>query len=622
MASSLHNTSFLCSDFHVRNLLGVSVDENEHILITCKGVVKLYNVLDRRQVRSWSTKSWHPFTSGAVTVPTTNNLAVVINGNSISQWSREEDDIDNVKRYNFEAPIHQLLVSADKVYTVFTNGEIEELQSAISTRRESKQGFLQEDETITYVQIIESTNTALIATKKREQASCTKLYELQLNQSGGRSPRGYDLAVANCTLTGLCALSSSILITLWSNGDMYSFDLRNDSLEKLPGKKHATETSVIPSKITKILELSPSHIALVGMGKGDEESQICDYSTHGRPHCIVLGGLIVLRDLSFAMTVCSRKLKMYHDPPLAWVTPDGIVVAEGGSLALIPYTVKESNLATVFGTKASDYEYTSEVCRSWNLGTEEAVPEEAQETIYTNKSTELTHIIRELRKDTLTESLLVTHLVNILLEQKKTRLLNETLDAFRDIPEACLVDIANYYLSCSDADFEGLCKCPPMETKCVIPGDEPEEVTCPFGKAKAHFVNGLLRKPFTDILLSPELYRLGFDCALSLIQYLHFILAAGEAELVPEEASRVPSVAQASSWLSLLLDTKYQHLVMTSQVDIHRLLLSCFTQVNNLRIFLEGLMDVEPLVKRVVEAKVLPPQMNSSSYSLERLTIT
>lgn len=68
----------------------------------------------------------------------------------------------------FEAPIHQLLVSADKVYTVFTNGEIEELQSAISTRRESKQGFLQEDETITYVQIIESTNTALIATKKRE----------------------------------------------------------------------------------------------------------------------------------------------------------------------------------------------------------------------------------------------------------------------------------------------------------------------------------------------------------------------------------------------------------------------------------------------------------------------
>ncbi|XP_042877296.1 uncharacterized protein LOC122256570 isoform X2 [Penaeus japonicus] len=604
MASSLLNTSFLCSDFHVRNLLGVSVDADEHILITCKGVVKLYNVLDRRQVRSWSTKSWHPFTSAAVVDPASSNLIVVINGNSISQWSREEDDIDNVKRYNFEAPIHQLLVSADKVYIVFTNGEIEELQSALNTRRESKPGFLEENETITYVQIIESTNTALITTK-REEASSPKLYELQLNQSGGRSPRGYNLAVADCTLTGLCALSSSQLITLWSNGDLYSFDLRKDSLEKLPGKKHATETSIIASKSTKILELSPTHIVIIGMGKGDE------------------GGLIVLRDLPFAMSVCSRKLKMYHDPPLAWVTPEGVVVAEGGSLALIPYAVKESNLATVFGTKTSeDCEYTSEVCRSWNLGTEEAVPVEAQETIYTNKSTELSHIIRDLRKDPLTESLLVTHLVNMLLKQKKTRLLNETLETFRDIPESCLVDVANYYLSCDDADFEGLCECPAMESKCIIPGDEPEEVNCPFASAKAHFMNGLLRKPFTDILLCPELYRLSFDNALSLIQYLHFILAAGEAELVAGDESHIPSVAQASAWLSLLLDTKYQHLVMTSQVDIHRLLLSCFTQVNNMRLFLEGLMDMEPLVKRVIEAKVLPPQTNSSAYSLERLTLT
>lgn len=61
---------------------------------------KLFQVLDRRQVRSWSTKSWHPFTSAAVVDPASSNLIVVINGNSISQWSREEDDIDNVKRYN------------------------------------------------------------------------------------------------------------------------------------------------------------------------------------------------------------------------------------------------------------------------------------------------------------------------------------------------------------------------------------------------------------------------------------------------------------------------------------------------------------------------------------------
>lgn len=44
---------------------------------------------------------------------------------------------------------------------------------------------------------------------------------------------------------------------------------------------------------------------------------------------------------------------MYHRPPHVWVTPSGLVAVEGGSLALIPFTVKESNLATVFGSRVA-----------------------------------------------------------------------------------------------------------------------------------------------------------------------------------------------------------------------------------------------------------------------------
>lgn len=71
--------------------------------------------------------------------------------------------------------------------------------------------------------------------------------------------------------------------------------------------------------------------------------------------CSVLssGGILVLRDIKFGVTTSVRKLKMYHNPPLAWVAAEGIIVAEGGSLALIPYIVRESNLATIFGTKVS-----------------------------------------------------------------------------------------------------------------------------------------------------------------------------------------------------------------------------------------------------------------------------
>lgn len=60
---------------------------------------------------------------------------------------------------------------------------------------------------------------------------------------------------------------------------------------------------------------------------------------------------MVLRDIKFGITISTRKLKMYHNPPQAWVVSRGVVVLEGGSFACVPFTVQESNLATVFASK-------------------------------------------------------------------------------------------------------------------------------------------------------------------------------------------------------------------------------------------------------------------------------
>lgn len=54
-----------------------------------------------------------------------------------------------------------------------------------------------------------------------------------------------------------------------STGGIYIFEFQNDHLEKLPGRLHATEQQITVTKPTKILELSPSHVVIVGQDRED-----------------------------------------------------------------------------------------------------------------------------------------------------------------------------------------------------------------------------------------------------------------------------------------------------------------------------------------------------------------
>nr|XP_053647044.1 nucleolar protein 11-like [Cherax quadricarinatus] len=606
--ASLSRTCILCSDCHPETFIGVTTYIKEHVLITCKSVVKDYNVLDRRQERSWTTKSWNPFTSAAVYDPTTENIVAVFNNTILSRWKHDEDDVDKVKRLIFETPIHKLMVSGDSVYVVFTTGQVEDLATAIKSRKKLKPGLLSDGESISYIQIIEATKLVVVVVKK--EGSPLRLLRLPLAELVSSTTSSFTLALNNAQLTGICALSSSELITLWSSGELYSFDLQKDYLEKLPGRQHGVEKSIVTSKSSKILELSPNHISIIGLDKGDE------------------GGLLVLWDIKFAMVTSSRKLKMYHNPPLAWVSTEGVIVLDGGSLALIPYIVQESNLATIFGTKVSETQgISSEDCHSWlkkAVGScPEPVPAEATQTIFSNKSRALGNLIQSLNRGALSESLLVTDVMTHLIQKKDILLLDEAVTSFSNVPETCLIDVLSLYLQCKDTEFEGLCQCPILQMEFEPYEEDAEKILCPFNSSKAHFINGVLQKPFTDTQLLIDLPRLSFSHALSLIQYLHYLITTGEAEEIPDNQVRVPSLCQASLWLSMLLDANYHQLVMTSEVSIHRHLLSCFTHITNLRKFLEGLEDIEPLINRILEAKSFSKRTHSSAlYSLERLIIS
>ena len=56
-------------------------------------------------------------------------------------------------------------------------------------------------------------------------------------------------------------------------------------------------------------------------------------------------------------------------------------------------------------------------------------------------------------------------MVDYLIEEKNLLLLDEVITAFEDIPEAYLIKVIQFYLSCDDSSFEGLFKYPDMQTE-------------------------------------------------------------------------------------------------------------------------------------------------------------
>ncbi|XP_066958813.1 LOW QUALITY PROTEIN: uncharacterized protein [Macrobrachium rosenbergii] len=550
--------------------------------------------------------------------------------------------------FQFETSINQLIVSGGTVYVVFNSGRVEDLESALKSRKEVKPGCVEENETITYAAVEKEENIAVLVVE--DQESRLKVWKLEWVMDLLQSAVIWWLKMKGL-LQFVCFQLNS---TLFGPGIMYCHNLHNDPIERLPGRQYSTVNVIDASRNARILPVSSSHIALIGADLKDEgkkiyfgernplksmpelsratvqATQLARENHNGITNCCQLsafsclthtcvGSLLVLWDVKFAMVTSTRCLKMYYDPPYAWVSSVGVIIVDGGSLSCTPYVLANSTLATVFGSRiSSEAECPPETCYGWDATVD--VKKGETQTIYANKSEKLIDVLRSVNKLSLSESILAGTVISPMVENKELALLHEVITVFEDVPESYLVKVIQCYLRCKDSEFDGLFKYPvmPMEVKCQ--GEE-GVVRCPFGPGKAFFINAVLRKSYTDAHLAKELNMLSFDDSLSLIQYLYFLIVAGEVLLCPGDEDL--SVAEVSEWLSLILDTKYHQLIMSSEVDVHRLLLSCFSRITDMRKLLQELIALEPLIERIRNDKA-PPQGNvsCSGYSLERLVIT
>lgn len=68
-------------------------------------------------------------------------------------------------------------------------------------------------------------------------------------------------------------------------------------------------------------------------------------------------------------------------------------------------------------------------------------------------------------------SRIAVEVINHLIEIKRLNPLREAMNAFVDVPETSMVDVLICYLTCQNADFEGLCETPYLQME-FIPQEE------------------------------------------------------------------------------------------------------------------------------------------------------
>ncbi|XP_076043257.1 nucleolar protein 11 isoform X2 [Oratosquilla oratoria] len=570
-----------------------------HLYLTCNSTRLeapcLRYTSERKQISSWLTHSWNPFTTPAVRNPGNGKIIAVIKNSYVYQWSDEETDIDKVKKKNFSNTIHKLIVKDETVFVVFDNGAVQTLSNAIATRKEEKSAVIGEGETILHTHISNGSEVITMVTLTKEGEH--KAYLLSLKEESTSVIASQNITNKTLNSKGFCILSTGEIICLWSDSSLalYNWDTQN----QLTFKNHLYEAEELnPRKSVRILQLSSTHIGILGMDASEE------------------GGKLILVDIKFGLVTSSKKLKMYRNPPLAWNTGREVILTEGGSLAAVPFTLTVSNLATVFGSRTHEnMDSLTDTCLRWPLVSYDwEIKPEATMTIFSKKSEGLSKIIQMLKLGSVTEDVVAKEVTAHTIQLKDVDLVEECVRSFEQFPESCIVDVLSFYMQHGEGSYDNDNK------------DEAEmkESINPFNEKQMALINGVLSKPFTDIQLLAELPRLSFSLSLKLIKYLQHLITEGQAPVEKssdETCKKIPLLQQLCIWLSLLLDTNYHQLVMTSEISIHKLLLTCLNEINTLRTFVENMVDIEPLARRIMEAKTLPVNQAAAPYSIERLMI-
>ncbi|CAG9854646.1 unnamed protein product [Phyllotreta striolata] len=553
----------LCPLIDNKVLLEVSDDPEDGIVIVTlgKNLASRYKISDQRQLTCWRTKE--KFSSPVLYCKGKSKYVAVFNQSYLKLWE-QDDNLDKQKKYKFNNPIHTLIKGGETILILFQNGALCNLEDAIEERKTLNPVGLNLDniDHILYEEINDQIYVGLIS---GDILYWTKFEEN--NSSFSKIPlRREDVDIRGFVFHNI--RNSIHLLTLWSDGSMYSRQLEAPHLEEASiGDLFTVIDSISPKHFISMKSLDENYIALYGANSNEE------------------GAVLTLYNIQFKVIQSKQPFKLFSSNSKIWRLGNNLLVPVGHNLAVVHFQLETEQLAALVG---SHRKVLSAADPDVKIVQELEVASWEEKTFSKCLPSTLQSRLDQYVKQGLPECAILEELLPEIFEQNDIQLLMTLLKVFTDISEKYLVEMLNFALddSCNN-------------------------------KLLGH----ILYRPFSEVLILPYLRsQLSLDKISNLLKYIHSLWATNQT--LPA-LSYIETHAKLLEWSCAIIDSNYQKIVLSKD----KLLIETLENINELvkeyLSSLDTLRAVVPLLNCITNNKSFDQGLDVSNamYTVEQVNL-
>ncbi|KAK0181686.1 hypothetical protein PV327_003951 [Microctonus hyperodae] len=602
--AKLNSYYTLCPLIDQQNLLGVEKDADSGCAIVTLGrnIVIRYKLHDLKQVSSWSTKE--RLTTPVIYDKQTDRYVAIFNEKHIRVWSKNETDLDKVKRYKFRFPFQTILSldSTSSPVLVRQDGATASLEWARDNKTWSSNGILLPKEKILNCYLINvNSKMYLCALTKIDSMHNFIVVGLQEETFHGipEEINRIELIGMSEKLIGHVILQdhhNAYLLTLWSHGRLYSYPLTGSCPDPVPGMLVSVFSSISTNHPVVMVPLNDSTIAAYGADVNEE------------------GAVLLIYDIKFKLVQAIQKLKLYTNEAKLWRIDDKLLLAANRHLAIAPYRLTSQKIEAMLGSlcdvngnaKANDEDDIVEIRETVIANWQDAQLPPSSDKLSTKcVSHKIEKQINVLLNEGKSDAAILQVLIPQLIESKDVPSIIYCLENFNDLSEKLLIDLLLFGIRTHEKTF--------LSKK----NDSDNNINA---ITRNSFLDRLLSINFSDITVMSHLKSsLDFNEVLRFINYLiNKLNSADDVENI-----MVPNETQLYKWTSLFIDSYYQHYLLSQDPEVlevlHKLKNILDDHFHSLMIF----ENLRPMVQRIIHGKPLKPTYKEYSkfYMIEEVQL-